>query len=285
MSIHDITPRLAVFVRLLGVSLLLVLFTGCSSSSSNVKVVDKTRTYKNKPVVQRVGGNPSSGEYTKVTTGQHVVQKGETLYSIAFRYGWDLNSLAQRNNIAAPYTIYPGQIISLSATTKPTATVAKTSTGATNKTAAQTTTKASTKSTATATTTGTASKAQAVSGGWQWPANGMLISGFSPSGSLNKGVDIAGKEGDPILAASAGTVVYAGNNLRGYGELLIIKHNDSYVSAYAHNSKLLVKEGQKVTAGQRIANMGSTGTDRVKLHFEIRLNGKPVDPTKYLPKR
>ena len=121
--------------------------------------------------------------------------------------------------------------------------------------------------------------------GWAWPANGVLISRFSSNGSLNKGIDIAGELGQPVLAASDGTVVYAGSGLRGYGELVIIKHSDTYVSAYGHNRRLLVQEGQKVKAGQKIAEMGSTGTDRVKLHFEVRRQGKPVDPLQYLPKR
>ncbi|HAB84770.1 MAG TPA: peptigoglycan-binding protein LysM, partial [Pseudomonas sp.] len=108
---------------------------------------------------------------------------------------------------------------------------------------------------------------------------------FSSNGSLNKGIDIAGELGQPVLAASDGTVVYAGSGLRGYGELVIIKHSDTYVSAYGHNRRLLVREGQQVKAGQSIAEMGSTGTDRVKLHFEIRRQGKPVDPLQYLPRR
>ncbi len=122
-------------------------------------------------------------------------------------------------------------------------------------------------------------------GGWAWPASGSLIGRFASNGSLNKGIDIAGQLGQPVLAASGGTVVYAGSGLRGYGELVIIKHNETYVSAYGHNRRLLVREGQQVKVGQSIAEMGSTGTDRVKLHFEIRRQGKPVDPLQYLPRR
>jgi lipoprotein NlpD len=121
--------------------------------------------------------------------------------------------------------------------------------------------------------------------GWAWPAGGTVIGRFSSNGSLNKGIDIAGELAQPVLAASDGAVVYAGSGLRGYGELVIIKHSDTYVSAYGHNRRLLVQEGQQVKAGQTIAEMGSTGTDRVKLHFEIRRQGKPVDPLQYLPKR
>ncbi len=102
---------------------------------------------------------------------------------------------------------------------------------------------------------------------------------------MNKGIDIAGKLGQPVIATAAGSVVYAGSGLRGYGELVIIKHNDTFISAYGHNRRLLVNEGQQVKAGQQIAEMGSTGTDQVKLHFEIRRQGKPVDPLQYLPKQ
>lgn len=118
---------------------------------------------------------------------------------------------------------------------------------------------------------------------WAWPTSGKVLTGFGQSGS--KGIDIVGKAGDPVLAASDGKVVYAGAGLPGYGELVIIKHNATYLSAYGHNRKILVKEGQAVTRGQKIAEMGNTGTDTVKLHFEIRKQGNPVDPAPMLPKR
>lgn len=118
---------------------------------------------------------------------------------------------------------------------------------------------------------------------WIWPANGKTIGTYSENGG--KGVDIAGKAGDPVLAASDGRVVYSGTGLRGYGKLVILKHNNTYLSAYAHNQTILVKEGQSVTKGQKIAEMGNTDADQVKLHFEVRRLGKPVDPLKYLPAR
>jgi len=119
---------------------------------------------------------------------------------------------------------------------------------------------------------------------WAWPASGKLIGQFTENGA-NKGLDIAAKVGEPVLAAGPGKVVYSGQGLRGYGRLIIIKHNNTYLSAYAHNSTLLVKEGQSVTKGQKIAEAGNTDSDVPKLHFEIRRQGKPVDPTKYLPDR
>jgi lipoprotein NlpD len=117
---------------------------------------------------------------------------------------------------------------------------------------------------------------------WSWPANGKIVAGFSETANL-KGIDIGGVAGTPVVASAAGKVVYAGSGLRGYGKLIIVKHNATYLSAYAHNREILVKEGQQVTRGQKIAEMGNTDTNDVKLHFEIRKLGKPVDPLKYLP--
>jgi lipoprotein NlpD len=117
---------------------------------------------------------------------------------------------------------------------------------------------------------------------WMWPAKGKLVTGFSDTANL-KGIDIAGAVGQPVLASAPGRVVYAGSGLRGYGKLVIIKHNNTFLSAYAHNRDILVKEGQQVTRGQKIAEMGSTDADQVKLHFEIRRLGRPMDPLKYLP--
>jgi lipoprotein NlpD len=119
--------------------------------------------------------------------------------------------------------------------------------------------------------------------GWQWPAAGPVLAGFDDARS--KGVAIGGKAGDPVLAAADGRVVYAGSGLRGYGNLVIVKHNATYLSAYAHNQALLVKEDQVVRRGQKIAEMGSSDADRVQLHFEVRRLGRPVDPTRYLPAR
>ena len=117
---------------------------------------------------------------------------------------------------------------------------------------------------------------------WAWPAKGKIVTAFSETANL-KGIDIAGTAGEPVRASAAGRVVYAGDGLRGYGKLIIIKHNNTYLSAYAHNREILVKEGQQVTRGQKIAEMGKTDADQVKLHFEIRRHGKPMDPTKFLP--
>lgn len=130
----------------------------------------------------------------------------------------------------------------------------------------------------------TASGSTAITG-WRWPTDGKIIDNFSAAEGGNKGVDISGSRGQSILATANGRVVYAGNALRGYGNLIIIKHNDDYLSAYAHNDTMLVREQQEVRAGQKIATMGSTGTSTTRLHFEIRYKGKSVNPLRYLPQR
>ena len=117
---------------------------------------------------------------------------------------------------------------------------------------------------------------------WVWPADGKIISHF---GEGKRGIDIAGKMGQPVLAAGSGKVLYAGSGIRGYGNLVIVKHSNNLLSAYAHNKTIFVKEDQNVTKGQKIAEMGNSDSDEIKLHFEIRQQGKPVDPSKYLPSR
>jgi len=211
----------------------------------------------------------------------HVVSVGETLFSIAWRYGLDYKDLAKHNGLALRDTIYPAQRLRLDvdlAVNKVTKNPKRNATHSTTKTA---------RKLIKATPTLSPRPKVKTQGSlrWQWPAKGVLLTRFSSSNSLNKGIDIAGKLAQPVNSAGSGTVVYAGSGLRGYGKLLIIKHNDNYLSAYAHNSKLLVKEGDAVKVGQAIAKMGSSGTSRVKLHFEIRREGKPVDPLHYLPKQ
>nr|WP_259367417.1 peptidoglycan DD-metalloendopeptidase family protein [Pseudomonas juntendi] len=255
------------------------LLVGCSSTGSNsARVVDR---------------NSSAPKRPTVTSGQYVVKPGDTLFSIAFRYGWDYKELAARNGIAPPYTIRPGQAIRFSSGSGSSTTVVSGPSSSSRTTVTRRPVTAPASSSKPATPAGTTSApvvatvpaAERAVGGWTWPANGVLIGKFASNGSLNKGIDIAGDLGQPVFAASDGAVVYAGSGLRGYGELIIIKHSDTYVSAYGHNRRLLVREGQQVKAGQSIAEMGSTGTDRVKLHFEIRRQGKPVDPLQFLPRR
>jgi lipoprotein NlpD len=222
------------------------------------------------------GGKHVSAPVTSYTKGHkpeeapvvYSVKKGDTLYSISWRYGVDYKTLAKINNIKPPYTIYKGQKLRFKSTWK-----------SKSKTTSQTAKKTSKNNTKKSISTATLSVT------WRWPTSGTVISTFSKTATGRKGINIAGKSGQRIIAAAAGKVVYSGNGLARYGNLLIIKHNDSYLSAYAHNKALYVKEGQWVKSGQKIAALGRTGTQRDQLHFEIRRNGEPVDPLKFLPKR
>ena len=229
----------------------------------------------------------------------YVVRKGDTLYSISFRYGMDYRDLARANGIGPPYTIYVGQKLKLrGATTTQQTRVAASQPKATapksvpkTQTATAPPPKSVPKTSAAAKPAESSSKPipPAPSGtanpAWRWPTKGPLLSSFSDAEATRKGIKIAGKAGQDVIASAAGRVVYSGNGLPRYGNLLIIKHNDVYLSAYAHNDQLLVKEGEVVKSGQKIATMGRTGTQRDQLHFEIRRNGKPIDPMRFLPKR
>lgn len=216
----------------------------------------------------------------------HIVSRGETLYAIAWRYGLDYKDLASRNGIDRQFTIYPGQKLYLSGTAvkAPVAAPATSRPVATPKPSAQSSSSRS-KTTTTVTSPPKPASTPASRMVWQWPAPGRVLAGFSSQKSLHMGVDIDGRLGESVVAAADGVVVYAGSGIRGYGNLLIVKHSDIYLSAYAHNHKLLVQEKATVRRGQKIAEIGSSGTDRNKLHFEIRREGKPVDPLQYLPKR
>ena len=204
------------------------------------------------------------------------VQRGDTLYSITWRYGLDYRTVASANGISSPYTIYPGQKLYLKTKAPAAVKPAAAKPGPAQSTPASP--RAIPKPAASATKV---SKPSAKVSTWRWPTVGKVTRGYSSS--VHKGIDISGKRGDAIIAVAAGRVVYAGTGIVGYGELLIVKHNDIYLSAYGHNYRLLVKEGEQVKAGQKIAEKGSSGTDTVKLHFEIRKEGKPVDPQKLLP--
>ena len=205
-------------------------------------------------------------------TGTYLVRKGDSLYSIAFRYGLDYKSLARINRVRPPYTIYVGQSIRLRGSAK----LRKKDSGPV---ATEPPSKPPSKG----------SKAprapNALVSSWRWPLEGGVINRFSLVQPVNKGIDIAGGIGDAVTVAADGVVVYAGGNLRGYGQLVIVKHNDSFLSAYGNNEKMLVQEGERVKAGKPIARMGETAANDVMLHFEIRRDGKPVDPLKYLPTR
>ncbi len=216
------------------------------------------------------------------------VQKGDTLYSISFRYGLDYRQVARWNGISSRDFIYPGQRLRLT----PSATTASSS-GTKKPPAPSSTASASQTSPSSSAVTRTSppkktTPSEPAANGpikWQWPHNGRILSGFGGGQPANKGIDIIGSEGDPVKAAAAGVVVYSGNGLLGYGNMVILNHNSQYLSAYAHNSRIFVREGDKVKAGEKIAEIGNTGAARMMLHFEIRRDGNPVNPMRYLPKR
>ena len=284
--------------------------------------------------------NTNAPDYSQIQKGSYKgntykVNKGDTMFLIAYLTGMDVKDLASMNNMKEPYSLSVGQTLKISncstktvTTTVPVKTTAPAAPAApaepevtytpgangtqigsdgtvigpiksgvatggastpaftnnTPSTPVTTTTQVET------TTNDTPINANVVAPvasniAWQWPTQGNVIQGFSNTDGGNKGVDISGSRGQAVKAAASGRVVYAGNALRGYGNLIIIKHNDDFLSAYAHNDKILVSDQQEVKAGQEIAKMGSTGTNAVKLHFEIRYKGKSVDPVRYLPRR
>ncbi|MDO6620457.1 peptidoglycan DD-metalloendopeptidase family protein [Shewanella sp. 6_MG-2023] len=296
------------------VTILLLFISGCSFQAHNPAPVTS--------ISSNAGQKFNKGS---ITSGSYKVKRGDTLYSISWGAGQDFNKIAQYNGLKAPYTIYPGQTLKLTKPqrTKPAAkpaakpapkpvAVANTKSKPANKTVAKQT--SAQKKPATTTNQNSTKKEldhkakpaysvkttqdktvqiakKSVStlpdkvSQWNWPTKGKIVGYFSSTQQGNQGIKIAGSRGDIIKAAADGRVVYAGNALRGYGNLVIIKHNDDYLSAYAHADAILVKEKQYVNAGQTVAKMGSTGTNQVMLHFEIRLHGKSVNPLNYLPKR
>ena len=283
--------------------------------------------------------NTNAPDYSQIQKGSYKgntykVNKGDTMFLIAYLTGMDVKDLASMNNMKEPYSLSVGQTLKISncstktvTTTVPVKTTAPAAPAAPAEpevtytpgangtqigsdgtvigpiksgvatggasTPAFTNNTPSTPVTTTTqveTTNNTPVNANVVAPvasnvAWQWPTQGNVIQGFSNTDGGNKGIDISGSRGQAVKAAASGRVVYAGNALRGYGNLIIIKHNDDFLSAYAHNDKILVSDQQEVKAGQEIAKMGSTGTNAVKLHFEIRYKGKSVDPVRYLPRR
>lgn len=278
-------------VGLLALAAGLVLTAGCSSR----------RVAEPAPVEDRSGAQTVAadkalpGAENAGKAGYYTVKPGDTLYRIALEHGQAPRDLQTWNNLANPNLIEVGQVLRVAPPPVPVVTApvaaplpSSTVVGKPIGQAGSAPAPASNGATASAPVPAPApapapEPAGADEVSFVWPANGQVIANFDEA--RNKGVSIAGKLGDPVLAAADGRVVYAGAGLRGYGNLVILKHNNTYLTAYAHNQALLVREDQQVRQGQRIAEMGSSDTDRVKLHFEVRRQGKPVDPLQYLPKR
>lgn len=291
---------------------LLVMVCGCSGNHPDVLA----GLHPNNILASLVGNG-------KIYGNSYVVRKGDTLHAIAWRANVDYQEIAKLNNISPPYTIYPGRRLLLTSArdnatlavpiTKLNAEPARSNNyGAAkinNPIYRQSSNRnyqpISKNNRQYSSANSAASKPQArnrttkpgnntfhnsaikhgVKTSWIWPVKGPIVNKFASGKLKQNGIEIGGNKGTLVLASSAGTVVYSGNGLRGYGNLIIIKHENNFLSAYAHNSENVVKEGEAVKLGQLIAKMGDTGTNRVMLHFEIRHNGKPVDPLMLLPRK
>lgn len=219
------------------------------------------------------------GDHGLATGASHyVVRKGDTLYSISWRHGLDYRTVARWNRIDPPYTIRPGQRLRLDG-----AATRATPTQASRRPAAKTPVaqKPAPKPAPAPTRKSASSTAPAID--WHWPTNGRVSRKFSTDAQGKQGIELQGSVGQAVTAAANGSVVYAGSGLRGYGNLIIIKHGGNYLTAYGYNREILVREGDAVRAGQRIGTMGFGPGQQAALHFELRRDGKPVDPMRYLP--
>lgn len=305
------TPRLVLLTLTLG------LFAGCSSTPRHAPIVERPvgSAAKTRPAPARDEARPDA-------KGFYTVRRGDTLLRIAFDHGQSYRDLVTWNNLADPDDIKVGQVLrvtpnerqaSTSVVTQPVpmppdsrpSVPRKTTPRADKKTyddtadagrsdrsgeRAETVAAAAAPSPAVAAAAATGSRVGSTVTAtddeklsWMWPSDGRIIATFDEG--KNKGIDIAGRAGQQVMAAGAGKVMYAGSGIRGYGNLVIVKHSNSLLSAYAHNRAIVVKEGDNVAKGQVIAEMGDSDADTVKLHFEIRQQGKPVDPSRFLPSR
>jgi lipoprotein NlpD len=260
---------------LLFICLVASLLNSSCSSNSVAPVSTRSGNHDKQPEKVVAKARATTPKVVDKKKSHHIVVSGDTLFSISWNYDLDYKEVARWNNIKKPYVIHPRQSIRL--TRPPTKNTVVKKAILTDKKAAGKEPEAVKKRTKTVKPVKYARKIT-----WQWPTTGKLVKSNSPISK--KGLDIAGKKGQLVIASAAGNVVYSGSGLLGYGKLIIIKHNETYLSAYAHNSVLIVKEGDSVSSGQKIAKMGQDSNGQVLLHFEIRKNGSPVDPANYLPK-
>ncbi|WP_137922469.1 peptidoglycan DD-metalloendopeptidase family protein [Hydrogenophaga sp. 2FB] len=267
----------------------LLVAAGCSTTRvSGPAPVEDRGGAPRAPAVVALPGAENAGK-----PGYYTVKPGDTLFRIALDSGQNWRDVQAWNNLTNPNALEVGQVLRVqppvtAASSAPaTPSGPSTSPVASSGVVSRPLTEPAPPAASTSPTTPPSTPAPASAGADEltfiWPAQGTVITPFDEAN--NKGVSITGKIGDPVVAAADGRVVYAGAGLRGYGNLIILKHNNTYLTAYAHNQALLVREDQAVRQGQKIAEMGSSDTDRVKLHFEVRRLGKPVDPITYLPKR
>lgn len=275
------------------VAVLGLLLAGCASKTGRQAPVEErgpqSVSVAADPAPSSAPIKPLPGAENAGKPGYYTVKPGDTLIRIGLESGQNWRDLVRWNGLDNPNLIEVGQVLRV---VPPSATVAES--GAVSRPVGSPTVTPSNGATSSSTKAAAATAAPAPAPatpapaapteddpGFMWPTGGALLAGFDEA--KNKGLDLAGKAGDPVVAAADGRVVYAGAGLRGYGNLIILKHNNTFLTAYAHNHTLLVKEDQSVRKGQKIAEMGASDADRVKLHFEIRKQGKPVDPAKFLP--
>jgi lipoprotein NlpD len=275
-------------VKWAGMAVLCALLAACASPRHTPAPVED-RSARHATVItdpRPAAAAPMPGAENAGKAGYYTVRPGDTLIRIALESGQNWKDIARWNNLDNPNVIEVGQVLRVvppaaMETAAPRALPPASSASAPGAAASAA---SAPRPVATAPAASAAAPAEEEVA-WAWPtgAGANVLAGFDEQ--KNKGLDLGGKAGDPVLAAADGRVVYAGAGLRGYGNLIILKHNNTYLTAYAHNQTLLVKEDQSVRKGQKIAEMGSSDADRVKLHFEIRRQGKPVDPSRYLPAR
>lgn len=277
----------------LGVGLLLA---GCASSqfvNLDRDVAAVARVPSERPVSSSSGGAPAQGNASlpPVVSGQHLVAAGENLYAISLKYSLDYRLLAQANGISAPFTIYPGQRLTLAVTNETHATVSVAPgrpdgvKGPSSVTQVQTSPPGRQNTAAPVAVNSPNTPPQSVTiGNWRWPHLGTHQRPPASAVANRTGIDILGQRGDAVLAAQDAKVVFAGSGLRGYGNLIILQHSANWLSAYAHLSRIDVAEGEEVKAGTKIAEMGERES-RALLHFDLRQEGKAVDPLQHLPRR
>jgi len=270
----------------LAIGLVGVLLAGCGSRVPNRAPVEDRNPLVLRPApvlmdTANVNGKQLPGFENAGKPGYYTVKPGDTLIRIGLDHGQSAKDIARWSGVDNPNRIEVGQVLR----------VVPPLGGSANGVVVKPVSVATAAPVTSGTVGGADQPASAQVGalpaedeiGWIWPTNGVVLAGFDEQ--KNKGLDIGGIAGEAVLAAADGRVVYAGAGLRGYGNLIILKHNNTYLTAYAHNQTLLIKEDQSVRKGQKIAEMGDSDADRVKLHFEVRKQGKPVDPAKYLPAR
>jgi len=264
-------------IRLLSSSVVILLLSACSASQY-APVQDLGYSTAQIVSANRVQNSPLS----------YQVKPGDTMFAIAWRFGWDYKKLAKANAINSPYTIYVGQVIYFNEINDNSAIKVPIQKGAVKKpiVIAKETPKKQPSSVSKIVDNSLKLKAYTGSKSvkWSWPLRGKLIQVFANKAGASNGIDLSSSLGQPVKAASSGIIVYSGSGIQGYGKLVVVKHNNTFLSAYAYNSRILVAEGARVNAGQVIAEVGKGPQLDPRLHFEIRKNGKPVNPLRYLPK-